>query len=221
MFNNGNKPGGYNIESYEPTDISPYEKKITNDFIKSTFERPLMPQPNFGLNITNLNNAFQNYNINNNNISIAPMPQSMVPFINTVNSSSNPFAINKIIKSSNIINVNNVKLVSPIVPKYSNMTKIVYPEKTVFNFINGNNYNIPKMNYPNIIPQTIKRNKTIERVIPSMRPIQLIKKYQFNNNPFAVPLQNPRKVVINNYGSKTKNILPLYPTITYRRRNIY
>ena len=219
FFNNGKKVGGYSLESYEPTDVRPDENNKANEFIKSTFEKKIMPQPNFNLNITTLNNNFQNYNINNNSVSLVPMPQSMVPYLNKVDVSSNPFIINKINKTSNIPTVNNLKI-SPIAPQYSNMTKIVYPQKTVLNLANRYNYNAPKMNYPNInIPQH-KRSKTITTVI-STRPTPIINKYQFNISPITVPLANPQKTIFNNYGSITKNILPLYPTITYRKMKIF
>ena len=227
LFDNGKNPGGYSIESYEPTDVRPEENKKANEFIKSAFENRIINQPKFDYNITTLSNTAQNYYSNNNNISyVSRNPQNILPFYNTINSSSNSFVINKLNKSSNYQTVNNLKLINPIVPQYSNMTKYVYPKRTVINFANANNFNIPKMNYQNInIPQSIqpihKRSKTIETFIPAVRQTQLINKYNFNNNPIPMPLAKPQKLIFTKYASVTKNILPIYPTITYRRINIY
>ena len=224
LFDNGKNPGGYSIESYEPTDIRPEENKKANEFIKSAFEKRIMPQPKFNFNITTLGNTAQNYYSNKNNTSYTSRnPQNILPFYNTINASSNPFVINKLNKSSNNQTVNNLKIINPIIPQYSNMTKYVYPKRTVFNYTNPNNQNIPKMNYPKInISQPIHRSKTTTRVIPVIRPAPLMNKYNFNNNnTIVVPLANPQKLTFTKYASITKNILPLYPTITYRRKYIY
>ena len=232
IVNNGKKVGGYSLESYEPTDIK-YEEKYQNEnFIKNSFENKLPGQNAFGL-VPPTNYHYKTYYSKRNNLTLRDYNLKIVN-----NSNDNYSTIyapnNNTLQSYNLNNnqiIPNIK-VSPTVYQYSNETKIIYPSenRTVINY--SQNYNSPQINYLTEIAHPAQENKT-KIFVQEMRPAKTLYNFapnknlllmtDFNQNNFAIPMNTikPMQTVLPKYNLTTRKVLPLYPTVTLRKINIY
>ena len=216
---NGKKPGGYSIESYEPTDITPEEKNQANDFIKMAFTKKLYPRRNNSIDIPkmyNYNNSLYN-NINNLTFSKNVPNISKIHTVNPVHSFQlNP--INSINPYQTITSFNR----NPIIYQYSNKPKFtIQPNKTIINY--GNQNNIQNIKYANAnIYQPIHRSNTLT-FIPAIKQNPIVNQYAINTSQLVMPTNvgQPQIGIVPKYNLNINRILPIYPAITYRRRIIY
>lgn len=217
LLYNGKKPGGYSIESYEPTDITPEEKNQTNDFIKMAFTKKLYPRKNNSIDIPkmyNYNNSLYN---NLNNLTYTKNVLNLSQY-NTVNP-AHSFQLNPIngINPYQTITLFNR---NPIIYQYSNKPKfIIQPNKTLINY--GKQNNIQNIKYANIY-QPIHRTKTLA-FIPAIKQNPIVNQYAINTSQLVMPINigQPQIGIMPKYNININKILPIYPTITYSRKKIY
>ena len=182
-------PGGYNIESYEPTLLRPEEVKQNDNFLRRAFttEQKLMPKV-FNLNLINtlnLNNqlAFSNNMINNNysnNRLIYKNYNGVFPTNINLNGKSN-------INMANPLLINNLKQ-NNIYANSRNNGVI----NTNYNSLQNNNIvylknNIPKYQIsPNI--NNLPRTK-VSQIYPTInQPMNMNRTNIYSNNKFRIPI---------------------------------
>ena len=219
LLYNGKKPGGYSIESYEPTDTLPEEEIQNNNFIKMAFTKKISPVKTNSLDISKIYNYNPLYNnLNNLTYSRNVLNMGQINSINPIKSlqlnqlnSVNPY------QTISSFSQNSQK---PLIYQYSNKSKYVFQpiiNKNLINYVKV----VPKMNYVNITPpQPMHRSRTVTFISP-IKHNPLANQYIVNTNPVAMPVNivQPQNRIVPKYNLNINKIVPIYPpTITYRRR---
>lgn len=203
LFYNGKKPGGYSIESYEPIDVKPEEKSRIN----------------------NLNMAFTSRN--NNSLDISKL-NNYYSLYNTVNPAYSKNAIN-VTKIYTINPANSFKFNQTVIPLNKGQILYQYSKKSnyVLNPINNNYIRNVKQNmlqnanYLNMSHQAI-RPKTFS-FVPTIKSNPIMKRYIINTNQVMNPINiaQLQKTIMPTNNVNINRIIPIYPTITYRRSKIF
>ena len=210
---NGKKVGGYSLESYEPTDNQEEDRNQSYNLTKTLFENKLYSRHNYNFNYTYPTPVLRNKNVN---ISIPQFPS-----LNTPNIIQNNIQLNKINNSFQNPTIHNMKLSNPTIVQYSK-TKIVYPSQTLIINNNNNNNVVQNTNYIETnVPQPIYKSKTVSFIPTINRPFIAKKPNVGNNYVIGMNPPQPQQISIPKYTLITKQISPIYPTISYRRRIIY
>ena len=190
-------PGGYNIESYEPTLLRPEEVKQNDNFLRRAFttEQKLMPKV-FNLNLINtlnLNNqlAFSNNMINNNysnNRLIYKNYNGVFPTNINLNGKSNinmanPLLINNLKQNNIYANSRNNGVINT---NYNSLQYRNIPTANINNFVYLKN-NMPKYQIsPNI--NNLPRNK-VSQIYPTInQPMNMNRTNIYSNNKFKIPI---------------------------------
>ena len=218
LLYNGKKPGGYSIESYEPTDTLPEEEIHNNNFIKMAFTKKLTAPKTNSLDLSKIYNYNTLYN-NPNNLTYSRNVLNMGQ-VNTIN----PI---KTLQLNQINTVNPYQTISsfsqnsqkPFIYQYSNKSNVFQPiiNKNLINYVKV----VPKMNYMNISqPQPMHRSRTVTFISP-IKHNPLANQYIINTNRVAMPVNviQPQNRIVPKYNLNINNIVPIYPPpLTYRRR---
>lgn len=221
LLYNGKKPGGYSIESYEPTDTLPEEEIQNNNFIKMAFTKKISSRKNNSLDTSKIYNYNTFYNnLNNMTYSRNVLNMGQINSINPIKSlqlnqlnSINPY------QTISSFSQNSQK---PFIYQYSTKSKYVFQPLIAKNLINyGNLKVVPKMNYMNFTqPQPMHRSRTLTFISP-IKHNPLANPYIINTNPVLMPVNivQPQNRIVPKYNLNINKILPIYPpTITYHRR---
>ena len=190
-------PGGYNIESYEPTQLRPEEVKQNDNFLRRAFttEQKFMPKV-FNLSLMNtlnlnnqlaLNNNMINNNYSNNRLIYKNYNGAFPTNINLNRARNitmvNPLLMNNVKQNNIYINSRNKGVINT---NYNSLQYNNVPTANINNIIYLNN-NLPKYQIsPNInnLPPT-----QISHIYPTINPPMNMNTTQmYSNNKFKIPI---------------------------------
>ena len=205
------KIGGYSVESYEPENQQ--EQKPLN---QAYFQYPLVNMENnrnnIHLNPTTIIPHIVEPNKTLNQITYVSNPNSTISQYNPANLSYSLQCngINPSYAINNINNINSIKR-NPIVYKYNQKTKYVYPNKTLDTINYGKKLNIPRVNFISV-PEPNIRSKT-SKYLAINRHYQIVNKPNLNSNmPLNIKVIQPNSVM--------NAMNPIYQNIVVRKRHI-
>lgn len=213
----------YNLESYEPINLTPEEKQQNNSFIEMAFANKIANKNK--INYSNIQNIqdISNYNTQDsiNKIKIYDTPLNN----NKIYGKSK---INNLYKFNNLINKNPNKFFSPIkinlMPNNTILSPIRGYQEVNENSFLGKKKNIPHCNYP-YIPRQINRCNSSQFLSYMNQPNIINKNDNINSNKIILPIKITQLSPLNAHKTNivsNKNAIPIYRKIIFRRKkNIF